>query len=185
MSSLYSQPPMMAQPYVAPSYPQRGSHPYQHNAYPPAPQAPFSMDPHTFRHEYARRLEDLTENSRPIIQHLYLFAQEYSRWSDIVGQCLEAHIRRVSCFYHPIPHYCRRWVMHFECIMACTLPSTRTCTISSLSYLSKEHCRGRRPCWASMIFGMVVLLACHVVFRIADSMPSFLGMFLPCRSPLA
>ena len=62
---------------------------------PPAPPI-YHMDPHTFRRDYSLRLADLTINSRPIIQNLSMFAQEYTRFAEIVAQCIEAHIRRVS-----------------------------------------------------------------------------------------
>jgi pre-mRNA cleavage complex 2 protein Pcf11 len=110
--SLYHQPTMMThgQPYRAPPYghappvheQQRGPTPYQQYAgrYPaPTPVPPlqpmYHMDANSFRDEYMRRLASLTENSRPIIQNLLLFAQEYPRWSDIVGQCIQTHIRSV------------------------------------------------------------------------------------------
>ncbi|GJJ07434.1 hypothetical protein Clacol_001636 [Clathrus columnatus] len=57
--------------------------------YPPAP------DPNTFRQFYASQLATLTFNSRPIIQNLSMIAQDYNRLSNIVVQCIEAHIRRV------------------------------------------------------------------------------------------
>ncbi|RDB22818.1 Uncharacterized protein C4G9.04c [Hypsizygus marmoreus] len=65
---------------------------------PPPPIAPppiFQLDPVTFRRDYTNRLAELTVNSRPIIQNLSMLAQEYSRYAEIVAQCLEAHIRRV------------------------------------------------------------------------------------------
>ncbi|KAF6754508.1 hypothetical protein DFP72DRAFT_372707 [Ephemerocybe angulata] len=40
-------------------------------------------------------LEELTFNSRPVIQHLSSLAQEYSRYADIVVSCVETHIRRI------------------------------------------------------------------------------------------
>ncbi|KAF8525345.1 hypothetical protein JB92DRAFT_2877529 [Gautieria morchelliformis] len=53
-------------------------------------------DPNTFRQFYASHLATLTFNSRPIIQNLSMIAQDYSRMSSVVVQCLEAHIRRVG-----------------------------------------------------------------------------------------
>ncbi|KIJ56625.1 hypothetical protein M422DRAFT_22777 [Sphaerobolus stellatus SS14] len=53
-------------------------------------------DPNAFRQFYAGQLTTLTFNSRPIIQSLSMLAQEYSRMSDIVVQCIEGHIRRVQ-----------------------------------------------------------------------------------------
>jgi len=86
----YGQPYGYAQPVVGYSYPQ---------ALPPPV---FIMDPNTFRREYSLRLADLTINSRPIIQNLSMLAQEYSRFADIVAQCIEAHIRRVSHVSSPL-----------------------------------------------------------------------------------
>ena len=71
--------------YAQPS----GSYQYQH--------AHTSLyDPNTFRQFYASHLATLTFNSRPIIQNLSMIAQDYTRMSNVVVQCLEAHIRRVS-----------------------------------------------------------------------------------------
>ncbi|KAG5639262.1 hypothetical protein H0H81_004923 [Sphagnurus paluster] len=81
------------------------SQPVAHNGYPyqyppappPIPPAPayHQLDPVSFRREYTNRLSELNVNSRPIIQNLSMLAQEYSRYAEIVAQCLEAHIRRV------------------------------------------------------------------------------------------
>lgn len=54
------------------------------------------MDPVSFRRDYMGRLAELTVNSRPIIQNLSMVAQEYSRYADVVTECIEQHIRRVS-----------------------------------------------------------------------------------------
>jgi pre-mRNA cleavage complex 2 protein Pcf11 len=90
--SLYSQNGYGHMSYGGPSYTQNSGY-YQ----PPAAPAPFyHVDPNTFRRDYAGRLAELTINSRPIIQSLSMIAQEYTRFSGIVAQCLEAHIRRVS-----------------------------------------------------------------------------------------
>jgi pre-mRNA cleavage complex 2 protein Pcf11 len=83
----YAQPPSYHQP--GPS-----AYPYQQPPPPPAPV--YFVDPNSFRRDYAARLAELTINSRPIIQTLSMIAQEYSKWAEIVAQCLEAHIRRVS-----------------------------------------------------------------------------------------
>lgn len=61
-------------------------------------QHPSTLDPNTFRQFYASQLATLTFNSRPIIQNLSMIAQDYNRLSNIVVQCIEAHIRRVSFF---------------------------------------------------------------------------------------
>lgn len=60
------------------------------------PQHPSALDPNAFRQFYASQLASLTFNSRPIIQNLSMIAQDYNRLSNLVVQCIEAHIRRVS-----------------------------------------------------------------------------------------
>ncbi|KAI0036792.1 hypothetical protein K488DRAFT_40518 [Vararia minispora EC-137] len=65
---------------------------------PPAGPSYYALDPASFRRDYASRLSELTVNSRPIIQGLSLYAQEYSRWADAVVECVEAHVRRVPPF---------------------------------------------------------------------------------------
>ncbi|KAJ6598953.1 hypothetical protein DFH09DRAFT_1243449 [Mycena vulgaris] len=63
---------------------------------PPPPPAPvYHPDPVSFRRDYSNQLAELKVNSRPIIQNLSMIAQEFSRFADIVAQCLETHIRRV------------------------------------------------------------------------------------------
>lgn len=54
-----------------------------------------SLDPGSFRRDFTTRLSELTVNSRPIIQNLSMMAQNFTRYSDIVAECLQAHIRRV------------------------------------------------------------------------------------------
>ncbi|KAG6831134.1 hypothetical protein H0H92_012559 [Tricholoma furcatifolium] len=89
----YGQP---AYPHYPPAVPNGYGYPYQH---PPSnPPAPIYLDPSAFRREYTARLSELTLNSRPIIQNLSMLAQEYSRYAEIVAQCLEAHIRLVPPF---------------------------------------------------------------------------------------
>ncbi|KAI0796733.1 hypothetical protein C8Q75DRAFT_742075 [Abortiporus biennis] len=93
--SLYSQ----AHAYGQPSYPPAGYHqpmppPGSYNYLPPPPQ-PAYVDPSSFRRDYTTRLGELTVNSRPIIQNLSMVAQEFSRYAEIVAQCIEGHIRRV------------------------------------------------------------------------------------------
>jgi pre-mRNA cleavage complex 2 protein Pcf11 len=92
--SLYSQNAYGQVSYGAPSYTQTSGY-YQ---VPPAPAPYYHVDPNTFRRDFSSRLAELTVNSRPIIQSLSMIAQEYTRFSEIVAQCLEAHIRRVSTF---------------------------------------------------------------------------------------
>ena len=98
--SIYPQ----AQGYGMP-YQQMPPHNYMHAAppapygYPHPPQAQFPPhfpDPSSFRREYTARLSELTVNSRPIIQNLSMMAQTNTRFADIVAECLQAHIRRVS-----------------------------------------------------------------------------------------
>lgn len=91
--SLYSQNGYGQVLYGAPSYAQPSGY-YQ--VPPPAPY--YHVDPNAFRRDFSSRLAELTVNSRPIIQSLSMIAQEYTRFSEIVAQCLEAHIRRVSTF---------------------------------------------------------------------------------------
>ncbi|KAI0307289.1 hypothetical protein B0F90DRAFT_1807928 [Multifurca ochricompacta] len=75
--------------------------PFPH-AYPPhqssyaLPSSPvYPIDPVSFRCDYTARLAGLTDNSRLIIQGLSMYAHDFSRWGDVVTQCIEAHIRRV------------------------------------------------------------------------------------------
>ncbi|KAG6856339.1 hypothetical protein H0H87_005457 [Tephrocybe sp. NHM501043] len=89
--SQYGQPAYSHYPPVA-----QNGYPYQYQQPPPPPPpAPVYLDPTSFRREYTARLGELNVNSRPIIQNLSMLAQEYSRYADIVAQCLESHIRRV------------------------------------------------------------------------------------------
>ncbi|KAH9938216.1 uncharacterized protein B0H18DRAFT_966113 [Fomitopsis serialis] len=80
------QPPGFAQPpmYAPPAF-----------SYAPPAQPMFHVDPTSFRRDYSTRLAELTVNSRPIIQTLSMIAQDYTRFADIVVQCIESHIRRV------------------------------------------------------------------------------------------
>lgn len=95
--SVYPHPQSSAygQPYAVPSYSQPPPPPHP---YPYPPQPVYHLDPNMFRRDYVARLSELTVNSRPIIQGLSVLAQEYSRFADVVVQCIEAHIRRVSLF---------------------------------------------------------------------------------------
>ena len=85
-------------------YPQQAySQPPFPHAYPPQPPSyalpsspVYPVDPGTFRSDYAARLAGLTDNSRVIIQGLSMYAHDFSRWGDVVAQCIETHIRRVS-----------------------------------------------------------------------------------------
>ena len=95
-------------------YPQQAySQPPFPHAYPPQPpsyalpsSAIYPVDPGTFRSDYTARLAGLTDNSRVIIQGLSMYAHDFSRWGNVVTQCIETHIRRVSAsllstFYSP------------------------------------------------------------------------------------
>ena len=84
--SLYSQNGYGQVMYGAPSYAQTTTY-YQ---VPPPASPYYNIDPSTFRRDFGSRLVELTVNSRPIIQNLSMIAQEYTRFSEIVGQCLEA-----------------------------------------------------------------------------------------------
>lgn len=150
--SLYHQTTMMThgQPYRAPLYghtppvheQQRGPAPYQQYAgrYPaPTPVPPlqpmYHMDANSFRDEYMRRLASLTENSRPIIQNLLLFAQEYPRWSDIVGQCIQTHIRSVSWLMFPQ----RSPPLRLECRMPMYPSSLYVVSLHGLGHTTYEN----------------------------------------------
>lgn len=69
--------------------------PPQHQPLPP-PLPPQYHPEITFKSDYAARLAELTANSRPIIQSLTVIAQDYTQYADIVAECIEAHVRRVS-----------------------------------------------------------------------------------------
>ncbi|GLB33916.1 putative RPR [Lyophyllum shimeji] len=96
--SLYSAHSHYGQPPYS-HYSQPAAHSGYHYQYqqppPPIPPAPVYLDPVSFRREYTSRLAELTVNSRPVIQHLSMLAQDYSRYAEIVAQCVESHIRRV------------------------------------------------------------------------------------------
>ena len=100
--SLYPQTQGYAQvgyAHAGPAYP-----PHQPPPQPPyygVTQAMFYADPTHFRRDYAARLGQLTFNSRPHIQSLSMIAQDYTRYADIVVQCVEQHIRRVSHRFWP------------------------------------------------------------------------------------
>ncbi|KAF7776009.1 hypothetical protein Agabi119p4_4402 [Agaricus bisporus var. burnettii] len=99
--SLYSQnyygPSYGGPSYAAPAayqyqYPQQPGHP---QPIPHPPPNPVFIDPAAFRRDYSSRLDQLQFNSRPVIQSLSFYAQDYSRYADIVAQCLDSHIRKV------------------------------------------------------------------------------------------
>lgn len=114
-------PPAPAAPYGGyyPPPPQHHAPPPSHYDYPPPPAhhspppqaAPpparegelrpppdVGVDPNSFRRFFSQELHKLTYNSKPVITALTLFAHEHSvRMSGVVAQCLEEHIRTVSC----------------------------------------------------------------------------------------
>ncbi|CAD6578307.1 MAG: Arginase, catabolizes arginine to ornithine and urea [Cyphobasidiales sp. Tagirdzhanova-0007] len=64
---------------------------------PGPPQQPYNLgiDPNVFRGYYLYELQQLTFNSKPIINGLTVLAQEHShRMGPIVAQCLDEHIRQ-------------------------------------------------------------------------------------------
>ena len=95
--SVYQQPQSYygAQSYPAPAFAAPSVYGSYYHQQPPVAPVHF-MDPHSFRREYSARLADLTVNSRPIIQNLSMLAHEYSRYAEIVSECLQLHIQRVS-----------------------------------------------------------------------------------------
>ncbi|KAH9951650.1 hypothetical protein B0H21DRAFT_716896 [Amylocystis lapponica] len=94
--SLYPQGPAYGQlAYPAPAGYGQPMLPPSSYQYPPPVQPIFHVDSNMFRRDYMSRLAELTVNSRPIIQNLSMVAQEYTRFAEIVAQCIEAHIRRV------------------------------------------------------------------------------------------
>ena len=103
--SMYQQ--QVPQHYGHPSYPPspfQHQHQHQPAPYPPQPGPAYgygypSFDASSFRREYSTRLSELTMNSRPIIHNLSMMAQNFTRYSDIVADCLQAHIRRVSVLF--------------------------------------------------------------------------------------
>ena len=101
--ALYPQSTTYTQvPYPTPGYGAAVPPPNPYYAPPAAPQPVFHLDPNTFRRDYMTRLSNLTVNSRPIIQTLSLIAQDYSRYADVVVQCIEQHLRRVSHRLHDL-----------------------------------------------------------------------------------
>ncbi|KAJ3976260.1 hypothetical protein EV361DRAFT_884517 [Lentinula raphanica] len=91
MSIYYGQPSYGANAFSQPSIP----NPYPLVPPPPPPSFPLYLDPTSFRRDFSNRLAELTVNSRPLIQNLSMMAHDYSRFADIVAQCIEAHIRKV------------------------------------------------------------------------------------------
>ncbi|KAI0092732.1 hypothetical protein BDY19DRAFT_925885 [Irpex rosettiformis] len=93
--SLYPQSQGYAQvgyAHAGPAYPPHQPPPQP--SYYGVTQAMFYADPTHFRRDYTARLGQLTFNSRPHIQSLSMIAQDYTRYADIVVQCVEQHIRR-------------------------------------------------------------------------------------------
>ena len=48
------------------------------------------------RQFYAHRLHGFTEDSQPAIHSLSMITQDFTRWADVVVQCIENYIQRVS-----------------------------------------------------------------------------------------
>jgi len=88
------------------------SYPQLHPSQPSAPTPVYHVDPLSFRRDFTARIAELTINSRPIIQSLSMYAQEYARWADVVAQCIQTHIRRVSfpVHSHDIFTFYSRWM---------------------------------------------------------------------------
>lgn len=94
--SVYPQTQAYGQTFPPPTgYPQHVSQPPNFFA-PHVPPPLYHVDPSTFRRDYSSRLNELTINSRPLIQDLVMLAQSQSRYAEVVAQCIESHIRRVS-----------------------------------------------------------------------------------------
>ncbi|KAJ3568610.1 hypothetical protein NP233_g5605 [Leucocoprinus birnbaumii] len=92
--SYYGQPSYGGPTYAAPTA--QSGYQYQYPQQPPQHPPPHVfIDPATFRRDYSSRLDQLQFNSRPVIQSLSFYAQEYSRYGDIVAQCIDSHIRKV------------------------------------------------------------------------------------------
>ncbi|KAJ6515785.1 hypothetical protein C8R45DRAFT_957607 [Mycena sanguinolenta] len=91
---MYSQPQQYGLPPPQP-YPNYAAAYYHQPPPPPPPPPVYNPDPVTFRRDYSNQLAELKVNSRPIIQNLSMIAQDFARFSDIVAQCIESHIRRV------------------------------------------------------------------------------------------
>jgi pre-mRNA cleavage complex 2 protein Pcf11 len=81
------------QAFSQPTFPQ--GYPPQPPSYSLPSSSIYPVDPGSFRCDYTARLAGLTDNSRVIIQALSMYAHDFSRWGDVVTQCIEAHIRRV------------------------------------------------------------------------------------------
>lgn len=82
------------QAYSQPSFP-HGFPPQPPSYALPSSSSIYPVDPGAFRCDYTARLAGLTDNSRVIIQALSMYAHDFSRWGDVVTQCIEVHIRRV------------------------------------------------------------------------------------------
>jgi pre-mRNA cleavage complex 2 protein Pcf11 len=95
--ALYGQPSYGGGPSYSSQHPATYSQFYRQ---PPPPAPPYTIDAASFRREYMTRLSELTCNSRPMIQHLSMLAQDSSRFADIVANCIEEHIRTVSHGYN-------------------------------------------------------------------------------------
>lgn len=169
--------------YGQPSYSQfsqpitHSGYQYQYQQPPIPPPAPvYHHDPISFRRDYTNRLAQLNVNSRPIIQNLSMLAQEYSRFAEIVAQCLQSHIRQVSLptvQYRDLTLHCRNYVagwLYTHHSYHVSPPSIMYCSVSPT--LSTDTCKmARRVRNTSKIFYTPSLLFCpfHVIVtRSAD-----------------
>ena len=162
-------------PYPTQTYPQQPLPPPNYYPPPPPPQHVYYADPNYFRRDYVARLSELTVNSRPIIQTLSMTAQEYVRYADIVVNCLEQHIRRVSHpFYLPFSPLHVRAFLWITSKLSEDPPTSRLfpCSsdshvTSSVSGMSKRHAglsgfaRRLRWCRSSECF---LCICAHVGF---------------------
>jgi len=79
----------------------------------------YTMNQQSFRADFVNRLNELTVNSRPLIQNLTMFAHEYIRFAETVSQCLEMHILRVSLFSISFEQWRSGNVPYREAILLC------------------------------------------------------------------
>lgn len=94
---MYPQTQAYGQTFPPPGgYPQHVPPSLNYQPAPPAPPPFYHVDPNTFRRDYMSHLTELQINSRPIIHNLVMIARENVRFAEIVAQCIETHIRRVS-----------------------------------------------------------------------------------------
>jgi len=71
-----------------------------------APAFACHVDANNFRRDFSRGLEQLTFNSRPTTLYLLMFAQNHALYSDIVAECLEEYVHRVSLLFFALTIIC-------------------------------------------------------------------------------